>query len=525
VASVSACLIVRDEAANLPGCLAALRPWVAETCVLDTGSRDGTPELASRLGARVEHAEWRDDFAAARNRSLAMATGDWILVVDADEELVAASGPALVRAVGDPRALAWLVRVESLDGRGGSTPADLPRLFRNGRGIRFSRAVHESVMDSLIALGAGTPRSSGLRLRHTGYLPEAVRARGKRERNLAILRRVRRQQPGDVYNLFKLAASLSAAGEREEALAAWEEAWSAGRALSAARRAERPFLARVAAGLVAALMGEGRMAAALEVAREGLGLFPRSAELSCAAGELARRTGRPDEARAHFERALGAPAPPPPELGDPDARSRLPLVGLARLALEGGGPDAPRALELAAAAGGPCARCLAVRWSLAAGDEDGAWRALDALLGADPQSADVQLLAAEMAFGRGELETALHFWRACSSGDGDGGQTARAWLAVVELAGGRLERAARHLARLRGSDPRGAAARLVLAAAAGVEAAPDPGFRPRALLPEVARWLEILSCDPDQRALGAFARAAQGLAARVPGIERLVVRE
>ena len=50
---VSLCLVVRDEAADLPACLASAREAVDEVVVVDTGSRDGTPELARRAGAVV----------------------------------------------------------------------------------------------------------------------------------------------------------------------------------------------------------------------------------------------------------------------------------------------------------------------------------------------------------------------------------------------------------------------------------------------------------------------------------------
>ncbi len=88
-------MIVRNESAGLPGTLAAARPWVDEIVVVDTGSTDGTREVARSHGARVVEWAWRDDFAAARNESLRHATGDWILVLDADEVLTEASGPAL----------------------------------------------------------------------------------------------------------------------------------------------------------------------------------------------------------------------------------------------------------------------------------------------------------------------------------------------------------------------------------------------------------------------------------------------
>ena len=63
---LSAAMIVRDEAVTLEGCLRSLVGLADEVVVVDTGSADGTPELAARLGARVFAFPWGGDFAAAQ---------------------------------------------------------------------------------------------------------------------------------------------------------------------------------------------------------------------------------------------------------------------------------------------------------------------------------------------------------------------------------------------------------------------------------------------------------------------------
>jgi len=66
-----------------------------ELIVLDAGSKDNSISIARDFGAKVYHFKWNDDFAEARNESLRHATGDWILQVDADEELPSSSIPLL----------------------------------------------------------------------------------------------------------------------------------------------------------------------------------------------------------------------------------------------------------------------------------------------------------------------------------------------------------------------------------------------------------------------------------------------
>ncbi|HVP07398.1 MAG TPA: glycosyltransferase, partial [Candidatus Acidoferrum sp.] len=85
-ATVSACMIVRNEEELLGRCLESIRDWVDEIVVVDTGSTDRTEEIAKSYGARVFHQPWEGDFSKHRNYSLERAICDWTLVIDADEQ-------------------------------------------------------------------------------------------------------------------------------------------------------------------------------------------------------------------------------------------------------------------------------------------------------------------------------------------------------------------------------------------------------------------------------------------------------
>jgi glycosyltransferase involved in cell wall biosynthesis len=85
--TISLCLIVKDEEKVLKRCIDSMKGAYDELIIVDTGSADKTVEIAKELGARVEHFEWCDDFAKARNYSFSFATGDWIMWVDADDIL------------------------------------------------------------------------------------------------------------------------------------------------------------------------------------------------------------------------------------------------------------------------------------------------------------------------------------------------------------------------------------------------------------------------------------------------------
>lgn len=85
--SLSAIMIVKNEEENLPRCLKSLNGVCDEVVVVDTGSTDRTVALAKEAGARVESFLWNGDESDARNCAVNHARGDWLLMVDADEEL------------------------------------------------------------------------------------------------------------------------------------------------------------------------------------------------------------------------------------------------------------------------------------------------------------------------------------------------------------------------------------------------------------------------------------------------------
>ena len=80
-------MIVRDEEANLSGCLDSATGMVDEIVIVDTGSTNHTMEIARRYTDQVYRYRWDDDFSAARNLALAKCRSQWILSLDADERL------------------------------------------------------------------------------------------------------------------------------------------------------------------------------------------------------------------------------------------------------------------------------------------------------------------------------------------------------------------------------------------------------------------------------------------------------
>jgi tetratricopeptide (TPR) repeat protein len=218
---ISLCMIVRDEAQLLPGCLESLRGAVDELVVVDTGSQDGTPALARAAGARVAQCAWSDDFSAARNRALELARGDWALVLDADERL---REPARARAQLEAFAAAHARSAGQLLVRNlgpEESRALLTRFFPLHADWRYAGRIHERVL----CAGAEPPRArTGVEIEHQGYRPELVAARGKLERNARLLERELAEQPREPYLWYQLGRTRAVAGEHLAALEAFERA-------------------------------------------------------------------------------------------------------------------------------------------------------------------------------------------------------------------------------------------------------------------------------------------------------------
>jgi len=216
---LSLSMIVRDEAAQIEDCLRSVQGFVDEMVVVDTGSTDNTVALAKALGARVEQIDWPGDFAPARNQALQWVSGDWVLVLDADERLrPEAMGPLRALMAQPDVLLINLLRHER--GAVQSPYSNVSRLFRRHPAIRWSRAYHSMVDDSVADLLqqeshwriADCPEPA---LLHDGYRPELLAQGNKPQRLREAMEAELLERPGDPYACAKLGSLEVAEGNLE----------------------------------------------------------------------------------------------------------------------------------------------------------------------------------------------------------------------------------------------------------------------------------------------------------------------
>jgi hypothetical protein len=167
--SLTLCVVAGDEEKMLARCLAAVREAVDEIVVVDAGSTGATREIAASFGARLLDLPRTGLVADARNAAFAAATGDWVMVLDADEVLVAGHGERLRALTGRTWREAFSVVMTDIPGahdERAPVDHDALRVFRNRRAYRFEGRLHAPVGDSLPALPERFERSSVRVQRH-----------------------------------------------------------------------------------------------------------------------------------------------------------------------------------------------------------------------------------------------------------------------------------------------------------------------------------------------------------------------
>ena len=206
---ISACYIVRDEAAQLARSLDNLQHGYDELIVVDTGSTDDTIRVAKEYGATVHSYTWQDDFAAARNFALEQCHGDWVIFLDADEYFPAGQSAALrpaIEAADQHGKRALLVKCKNIDQdkqdelQGSSY---VLRMFRREITLRYEGAIHEQLRDQGGDIeGVYVLPEEKLYLLHTGYSSSISQAKARR--NLRILQRelAHSSQPGRLYGFL-----------------------------------------------------------------------------------------------------------------------------------------------------------------------------------------------------------------------------------------------------------------------------------------------------------------------------------
>jgi tetratricopeptide (TPR) repeat protein len=215
-------MIVKDEEASLGKCLESVQGIVTEMIVMDTGSQDKTCEIAQEYGAKTPSFAWNGNYSDARNAALELVTGDWVLVLDADEVFNREIFPQILPVIaGNKNLVVNFLRQEV--GATQSPYSLVSRLFRNHPQIKFSRPYHTLIDDHVNSLLQNEPDWKILEIPeigifHYGYTPEMIESLDKANRAKVAMESYFQEHPHDAYVCNKLGALYLQIGQEKEGI-------------------------------------------------------------------------------------------------------------------------------------------------------------------------------------------------------------------------------------------------------------------------------------------------------------------
>ena len=198
--SISLCMIVKNEEVCIGTALKSVKSVLGfeDIVVVDTGSVDKTKEIALSYGANIFDFEWIDDFSAAKNFAAENAKNDWILAIDADEEIMEADLLGLEVFTNDEYAVGEI----TLEELSNQSRTFVTRLY-NRRHYKFEGRIHEQIVSSS-GIARKAPITAPVTVAHYGYLPEFFESKDKAARNERLLLEELLHVPDDPYVLYQL---------------------------------------------------------------------------------------------------------------------------------------------------------------------------------------------------------------------------------------------------------------------------------------------------------------------------------
>lgn len=297
---ISVCIITKNEAETLQKCLEALKPYPFEIVVTDTGSTDNSLEIARRYTDHVYEFAWINDFSAARNFCISLASHNTILSLDTDEFLHSLNWEALQKALEEhPKSLGAIELFSYFDVEG-ETKRQVVRLERlfNRRYYQFVNPIHEV----LVPTGRMTPSSydAPVSVDHVGYQGSKEKLREKAERDIALIHSEIEADPENPYLYFQLGQSYMLMRDHENALFWFREAM---------KRHPMPgadYTLALLCNYAGILLDENQVEEAANVLsyRDS---FADNKDFLCLSGRIYLRMGQPLKALPEFVQALSAP--------------------------------------------------------------------------------------------------------------------------------------------------------------------------------------------------------------------------
>lgn len=222
--TLSICMIVKNEEENIGRCLDSIKEISDEIIIVDTGSTDRTIEICKSYCAKIIQYKWNNDFSEARNISIDYATKDYILFLDADEEIPKEDLIKIKNLLSSNNlSEGYFLRLVNIIKETNVGDYVVFRLFKNNKNYRFKGKVHEQVANSIQEYNkCNCIKTLDVRIFHYGYDPNTTDIQSKYKRNISILKNYEDEER-DAYYYYVLGNEYSRIKDFENAIASYEK--------------------------------------------------------------------------------------------------------------------------------------------------------------------------------------------------------------------------------------------------------------------------------------------------------------
>lgn len=213
---ISLCMIVKDEEKFIEMCLENALPNVDEVIIVDTGSTDNTKQIIGKYGDKIKliEAEWENDFAKSRNLSIEHATGDWILMLDADEKILIYKDLKTIIKENDNVEGFYIPFYNIVNSSDIIFSNVYIKLFKNK--YKYKGKIHEQLevpLEKVRRIG-----EDEIKIIHFGYINNVYQSKDKSKRNLEILQKELATKTNDPFILYNLGVTYYSMGDYRKSL-------------------------------------------------------------------------------------------------------------------------------------------------------------------------------------------------------------------------------------------------------------------------------------------------------------------
>lgn len=302
--NISLCMIVKNEEKYIEQCLSSVASIVNEIIIVDTGSTDKTLELAGHFNPKVFKYTWNSNFGEARNYSLEQATGEWILVLDADEAIYSEDLKKLMDIVQTTKANEIALKfhnfTDEVSEENYNTHIGV-RLFKNYC-FKYEGAIHEQLVPTNKIISRN-PYITDIRVRHYGYL-KSNSGQKKRDRNVPIIQKLLDENPNDSFQLFNMGNEYMSQDDFNKALYYFEKSY-------ANKNTSLAYCPHLIFRRAACLHYLRRNQESLGIIEEGLKIYPNCTDYEYFRGIIYKTLKRNTLAIDSFNKCISMGASPP----------------------------------------------------------------------------------------------------------------------------------------------------------------------------------------------------------------------